>query len=282
MSCKPALTAEALAYDREPIEHRAKRDIMRHDTTWMNRQSETFSYYLEDQADNRFVPYPRPAAQFDDGPQASKAEAYSWMTSYEWESDYIIDGVSDDFTFFNNAAATADQCWYTCEWENGLSALSDEYTRAMWLFEAGRVFEGGTVTSIGAEVDSVGTVTGGALLDQEVGGAIDAVDDQNQFLVIYRATPVDIEGADEESRFPEWVQKTIECGVLERAYAAHTDGRIESLRGYWAMRYRHGLTVMQRWTQNRQADRQYRLVTQNGRQRRSERHARLPDEFPAV
>lgn len=400
-----------IAFDREPLAPWRKKDVTRNDTTWMNRQSIPHAWYRDDLVDNTFFPYPRPAALFDDGPLA---KVYEWMFAHAWESDFLVTGSGNDFTFgpltrttrhelignsgfnvsfsrwtgvvgtltavnsllrmsgtgashatvrqrintsnyigteftltarivqkgnddqltflvgtsagdnslanqvssdntvsFRFTPASADTWiqieasdinsgaysvdvddvsivvtetadWsYVFEWENG-NAGSDPFGRGMFLFEVGLVLEGSAVVAIGLETTSVGAIAGGGLVNQENGTAIDSTDDVSQFLMVYKAIPLDIQAGADESVFPEFIQKYIECGTLERAYAANTDGNIESLRGYWAHRHRMGLRVISRWQGLRRTDRDFRLVTQRGRTHRNRRHARLPDEFPPV
>ena len=93
----------------------------------------------------------------------------------------------------------------------------------------------------------------------------------------------DLEDGSDESEFPRFIQKYIEYGTLERAYSANTDGKIESLGDYWALRRKMGLEAIKRFKGKRKTDRDYRLITKGeptGRRHRKE--PRLPDTYPAV
>lgn len=119
-------------------------------------------------------------------------------------------------------------------------------------------------------------------VNQEQGIALDIIDAADNILLIYSIEPVAMLGIDDASDWPSFLTKYIEYGVLERAYAANTDGRIESLRDYWGTRRKVGHQAIERYMKRRTADRDYRLVSKGGGGRRNERGPRLPDHYPAV
>jgi hypothetical protein len=108
------------------------------------------------------------------------------------------------------------------------------------------------------------------------------IDAADNVLLIYDIDPADIQDELDESDFPAQLQKYIEYGVLDRAYGANTDGRIKSLREYWAFRYEMGIQVVKRYMSMRKQDRNYRFVTSTLPARRTVRRARLPDSYPAI
>jgi len=159
--------------------------------------------------------------------------------------------------------------------------------RGMYLFEIGTEQSGQfgmVIYREGDTVEGIGIIASrtGSLFNQDLGLAIDIVEADNNVLLIYDVMPGDIQDDNDESDFPEYLQKYIECGVLERAYTANTDGRIDSLRDYWGGRYRLGLSVIEMIKGKRKADRVYRLRTSQRPAQRNFRHPRLPDGYPAV
>lgn len=119
--------------------------------------------------------------------------------------------------------------------------------------------------------------------NQDPGIALEVLDAADNVFMAYKAMPEDFTGRlDDESDLPPYLTKYVEHGVLERAYGANTDGRIESLRDYWAMRKEMGLRIIKRFLLNRLVDRDYRLVTPGVPGRRTRRQPKLPDEYPAA
>jgi len=110
----------------------------------------------------------------------------------------------------------------------------------------------------------------------------DAVDIDNNILLIYNAKATDITSESDEIDYPKWVQKYVEYGTVQRAYKANTDGQIGSLADYWGWRKELGLEAIKRFKQRRLVDRDYRLVSRGGFGRRNIKHPRLPDSYPAV
>ena len=113
------------------------------------------------------------------------------------------------------------------------------------------------------------------------GASVDIVGTVDQVFLVYNVTPNDVVNAADEPDFPEFIRKYIRYGVVSRAYGANTDGRIPSLAEYWSTRYRVGIRFVRKYVRSRRQDRAYRLVTRTT-QRRTRRHPRLPDGYPAV
>ena len=150
-----------------------------------------------------------------------------------------------------------------------------------WSDESGQ----GMVTSVSG--DTTGSETGvitqrtGSLLSSETGPAIDVVEDDDDVLLFYDITPTEINDIGDKTDFPPYLSKYIRYRVLELAYGANTDGRIESLSQYWGMRAKVGLETVKRFRNNRYRDRDYVMSTRDGYRTRI-RHPRLPDSYPQI
>jgi hypothetical protein len=140
--------------------------------------------------------------------------------------------------------------------------------------------DGDTLT--GDQAGGVIRRDGTTLLGSYYGVATDVVDDDDNVLVIYKSEPQNLESDDDETEFPRFIQKYIEHQTLARAYTVDNDGKIESLRDYWAYRAELGIKLIIRYMQLRKTDRDYRLTTPGIPGRITRRHPRLPDAYPAV
>lgn len=184
---------------------------------------------------------------------------------------------------------------YVFDWEydqlaSGFASGNDEVAmRCMRLFEmepcSGDVRVGMLLFT---DTDTTGRQTGTVvdstqyLFDREFGIATDVIDADDNALFIFEKNPTDLSGGTDESDFPVYLRKYIEYAVLERAYAADTDGQIASLRDYWAMRKTIGLKAIKLFMGKRKADRNYRMTTKGVTGWRTRRDPRLPDSYPAV
>lgn len=129
---------------------------------------------------------------------------------------------------------------------------------------------------------SVGTIAvRSGSSDLNDGSAVDIVDATNSVFMIYEVAPVAMRSSSDESDYPSFLRKYIRYGVIGRAYSGNTDGRIRSLGELWEMRYAMGVQAVKRYLRNRRNDRDYRLTTKTGLARRTYRHPRLPDGYPA-
>lgn len=118
--------------------------------------------------------------------------------------------------------------------------------------------------------------------DLQEGAAVDVVETTDSVFMVYSVQPTEIETAGDEISAPAFLCKYLRYGVIGRAYGANTDGRIRSLADFWNGRYELGVAFTKRWMRSRRQDRDYRLVTPGAPARRSYRHPRLPDAYPAV
>ena len=101
-------------------------------------------------------------------------------------------------------------------------------------------------------------------------------------LMVFEKEPTELSATSDESDFAEFLQKYLEYGVLERAYAANTDGNIASLSDYWGERKKLGYKAIRLYKSKRTVDRDYCLVTKDTPAKSTRRHPRLPDAYPAV
>lgn len=146
--------------------------------------------------------------------------------------------------------------------------------------ESGMVLD----ASIGTASSNRGTIIDitGAYANSNRGITIDVVDIDDNLFCVFRKRPKEIISDSDISEFPRYLTKYIEYDALERAYSANTDGHIESLKNYWGWRKKLGQKIVKRFNSKRRSDRVYRLRTKSVPPQRTQRHARLPDTYPAV
>lgn len=121
----------------------------------------------------------------------------------------------------------------------------------------------------------------GAFDDGE-GTPFDIVDVQNSVFMVFTVSPTEVRTTLDEMDFPDFLLKYIRFGVISRAYGGNNDGRIRSLSEYWQGRYMLGVKFVKRYILNKRNDRDYRLTTKGVMSRRSYKHPRLPDGYPAI
>ncbi len=272
-------TTKLMAYDREPIEAASKKAITQRDTSYISRSGTPFAYYREDTLDNSFIPYPRPSTVAWDDIVETAADP-DFLYSHDWEYAYLS-GNGEQFTD-NDSDEERD---YIFTWETGTFSGQDEPARGMWLFE-GAFSPGGSVVYVSGDTteSGFGIITGrtGSLFSEETGLLVDVVEADDNLLLIYEVMPTDIASDNDESDWPEFLQKYIEHGVLARAYRVNSDGKIKSLSEYWDYRYSVGLEAIKRFMSKAKEDRDYRLSTRTTPTHRSRRLPRLPSGYPAV
>lgn len=282
---------KVLAYDYEPMPYVDISSIMDRDPDYTTRQSEPYCYYRPDALENEFVLYPLPSSvTYTD---YIEEDAHQFAYTFDWESSYGSgSGIKLTRTDSDNSReylyiweVSENQDLASTDDKEVFGSKSDYGMRATYRWEVsesgayGQInfIDGDTVDSpIGAIVKRTDT-----LFSQDEGVAISAVDTENNVLLIYEVIPEDIIDDTDISQFPEWMQKYIECSVTEKAYGSNTDGRIQSLADYWAMRYQVGVSMIKRYKSLRRADRNYAMVTPGAPPRQNRRLPRLPDEFPA-
>lgn len=264
-----------LAYDQKPVDYESKKNITMRDSSYMIHQGEPRWYYIEDALNNSFVPYPRPSSVVWNDEVTQTDPDYLYV--YDFEKG-LLDGMGGAWLAEND-----DNFHYVFDWERSIDATSSP-NRGMWLFEFG--FSAGDIVLYieGDQTDGLGTFAQRAdtYFNQDEGATLEALDDSQNFLLVYDITPKDIVLSTDESDFPVFLRKYIEYGVLERLYGANTDGRIRSLSQYWRFRYETGIQMIKKFKNSRKADRDYQLKTADTPAQRTRRHPRLPDSYPAV
>lgn len=270
-------TAKFFAYDRLPIEYRTKKEIQLTDTGYINRTGKTFAYYREDDLDNSFIPYPLPSSVdwFDLDETSSDTE---YVYSHSWESDFVTGEKFTDEDEDNDRD-------YIYSWETGTLTGKDSVGHGMWLFEA-QYQSGGMVTSVSTDTtpDTSGTFAYriGSLDSQSFGIAVDVIEADNNFVLIYDAVPTDIRFDGDESDYPVFLRKYVEHLVLSRAYRVNNDGNIKSLAEYWDYRANVGLEMIKKYMTKRYQDRDFRLLTKGTPVVSVRRHPKLPSTYPAI
>lgn len=263
--------SKGLYYDKEPLPYVDKSCISSRDTQYRFRSGDPVGYWREDDLSNEFYAYPKPST-IDWQDEISQSKDFVYTYSFE---SALLDGAGGKFTLTSGE----NELVYRWEADPGLEHLG---YRGMWLFEAD---QGGILTFVTGDttVSDFGTITSrdGTLIDSGFGAVFDVISSADNFLLIYESLPEDLQDESDESEWPEWAQKYIECGVLERAFAANTDGKIKSLENYWATRARLGEKVIKKWRSNRLTDRRYQFRTGQRRPLRTAR-PRLPDTYPSV
>jgi len=262
--------AKYVAYDLKPIYPIEKKAAMQ-SSDYKTREGEPFAYYRDDNLNDDFVLFPKPSSVTVE--DIIEQPNYLNVYSQSWESDYVE---GEQFT------RDADPA-YLYFWETGDYSGEDYGLRGMFLFEAGVSLAGqyGMVL-YRDDYEPFGTIISGDYMNQDEGIAVDIVDAENNILLIYDAMAREMQDESDESDYPEFMQKYLECGTLERAYSANTDGRIGSLRDYWGYRYQIGIMMLKKHMHKRKSDRNYRLTTSRTPPNRNFRHPRLPDAYPAV
>lgn len=272
-----------VAWDKEPIEPLTRKEITRDDSSWATRAGEPFAYWRPDKFEDQFCLVPLPTVvNWDDAIGAETVAPADYIHAFSWEeSDVYISGTGENFTHED----TINLRQYVHSWELDIGVGTDPAVMiGMWQFEIepGITDQAGVVLYNGGDDISgeFGIVidTGTDILDDS--GDIIRADGTVLFVYLRTASPLVSEN--DESSFPSYLQKYIEYGTLERAYGADTDGRIPSLRDYWAWRKEIGIRAIIRFKGMKRVDRDYRLTTKGAPGYRTRRQPRLPDAYPAV
>ena len=123
----------------------------------------------------------------------------------------------------------------------------------------------------------------GALDYVDTGIITDTISSADALLMVFDVLPTEVSEDsttwDDDLDWPPFFVHYIECGCLERAFAADTDGHIPSLRDYWALRKNMGINAINLFKRKREADREFRI---GGPVRMSRSRLRLPSGYPAV
>jgi hypothetical protein len=285
-------TAKLVAYNREPLDYMDKKELQPGQSTWQTHSGKPSHYWRYDTLDNSFVIWPRPSDPSWDHLESPGDATANYVYTFTWEEtgEYLT-GEGREYTIYHTTNTTE----YIFDWEkehlDGGECLTpdDVAMRGQWAHELGEPEESEYGILLYNEDDTVVGRVGGithrdATLfpDDVYGGVTDAIDLDDNILLIFDAEPTDLEDDDDESDFPRFLRKYIEYDTLAKAYNVNNDGQIESLREYWEWRKELGIKMIQRYLSLRRTDRDYRLTTQGVGARKTRRHPRLPSEYPAI
>jgi len=276
--------AKFVAWDKEPIDAITVKEIQLDDPSWVGRTGEPFAYFRPDKFEDNFCLYPIPSS-VDWGSVETPIVAdplYVFTYSFE-EADAYIEGDGQNAT--REDTVNLRQYLFDFELDNGAKA-EDVTMRGMWMFEMDGVRSYGIGMTLHLEGESVnsniGTILDFGGLGSGTGIVTDAIDADENVLFVFTKTPTALVSHTDESEFPDFLQKYIEQGTIERAYGVNNDGKIQSLRDYWNMRKEIGLKAIKKFQSLKKQDRDYRFVTKGAPGFRTNRQPRLPDSYPAV
>ena len=277
--------AKFVAWDNKPIDFITLKKIQQDDPSWVGRSGEPFAYWRPDKFENQFCLYPVPSSPVWDDIEINVADP-DYVYTFAFEDGYLT-GQSANW----NREDTTNLRQYVFDWELDLGVGTDPAAmRGMWMFEQtdagvasygiGMVIHTAALTGggdFGITID-----TGDLMPAGDFGITTDIIESDDNVLFVYSKNPTAVADVTDESDFPDYLQKYIEYGAIERAYAANTDGQIQSLRDYWAMRREMGMKAITRFMSQRKQDRDYRLTVKGVPGFRTRRAPRLPDAYPAV
>jgi len=269
--------AISVYYNRDPLEAYTKKQISIDDRTWKHRTGKEMGYYRSDTLDNEILLYPKPSTvswtDFDYGPPI---RAFSYSQS--WEEAYMT-GTGNGFTI----ADDTDEVTYNWETNYKADPGDFEYTDATtdtWIDIRATSEYGIAIFDEDGDTQDLGLVVDGGYVEGLTGASTDILDWENNLLMVFTKVPTDIVLKSDISDFPKYLRKYIEYSVLEEAYAANTDGKIQSLEDYWNWRKKLAYKAIKTFSIKKRADRDYRLVTKGVPARAVRRHPRLPDTYP--
>jgi len=268
-----------IAWDRDPINYITPKVLMSDNMSWRSQTGDPESYYRKDALSNEFYLYPRPSTVDWNDPEPPMIYDSVYTYLYTWElsdghvvtNDYRITTIDGDFN-----CVFSWETDYTVETDTSYSYIvtSRADVDAVELYGQVLFVTGETGDEDGTIIDIPEYLVNG-----ELGIATDAIDIDNNLLLIYSAKSTDIQGPDDDSSIPKWIQKYIEYGAISRSFKANTDGNIESLADYWNWRKELGVEVLKRYRWQRLADRDFRLTSKVGEAVRNRRGPRLPSTY---
>jgi hypothetical protein len=274
-----------VAWDKEQIDYYDLKEIQNMTPDWLTHSGKVIGYWRPDITDPIFHLFPNPSTVGWEEEDTETTSPNEYSCSYSWENSVTYFGAIGA-VFTKNYESTID---YVFSWEEsylgGPAHIGNDPMRGMWSFESDSRISG-TEVVIGtgdSSSDDIGTIMGSGsyLSSGDLGVTTDIISKDNNALFIFKVEPEDISTDDDEPRFPRFIQKYVEFATLERAFSADTDGMIESLRDYWAMRKQVGIEAIKKFQVRRRTDRDYRLQTFDLPGRSGvHRHPRLPDEYP--
>lgn len=276
--------ATFVAWDNEPIEFITLKTIQQDAPSWVGRSGEPFAYWRPDKFENQFCLYPTPSSPEWDDIEINIPDP-EYVYTFAFEDGYLA-GASENW----NREDATNLRQYIFDWELGLGTGTDPAAmRGMWLFE---LTDAGVASyGIGMVIHEASSTGGdfGIVIDTgdlpavgDFGITTDIIESDDNVLFVFSKNPAAVSDVTDESDFPDYLQKYVEYGAIERAYAANTDGQIQSLRDYWAMRREMGMKAITKFISMRKQDRDYRLTVKGVPGFRTRKGPRLPDSYPAV
>jgi hypothetical protein len=270
-----------LFWDSEPVEFELPKNIKRDDMSWVSHTGKTMFYYPIDETDNCFALYPIPSTVSWDDITAPDDYTPNYVFFHDWEGDaaYLTETSYRVLQYHEET-----QTGYVYKWEgehlDGGDCLISDKTgmRAQWPWEVSL----SSVLTVANGIESFNWATADDDSDTWNTDSNATMGFDDNVLLVYKSRPVDLEEEADVSVFPRFLTKYFEQDALAKLYAMNTDGRIESLRDYWAFRRDTGIKLIEKYRVSRLADRDFCMQTKGVGVRRSLRHPRLPDEYPAI
>jgi hypothetical protein len=277
--------------DRIVLENITKKVLQSMDRTWRTHGGDPWAYWLPDLLENLFVLFPRPSTVEWDDVTSTADMGFDFGYSYDWEAETAtLASSGTGYKFTTSDDTNSHEVLFS--WEAYISDASREEER-IWINtnpgvldapESGRITSGDTQFVSGDTSASIFGLIGnraGDSFNQPYGLTAQIVPTTRNILLIYSVLPTAIQSGADETDFPNFLDKYIIYGTLERAYTANTDGRIQSLSEYWALRKLAGMEVLKKFKQNQTVDRDYRLTFEAARTRSSRPlQPRLPSNYP--
>ncbi len=278
--------AKFVAWDKEPLDYLSKKGMQSDDSSWLSRTGEPFAYWRPDKLEDQFCLYPVPSSVTWDTDTLYTPDP-DYVYTFEWEYDETyITGIA--WNFSREDSTNSRQ--YVFDWELDFGTKEDEgIMRGMYQHEidTGALTYGTgqvTYTADDTTESETGTIVdvGDLIVGGEYGIVTDIISLDDNVLFVFSKVPTEVVDSDDQSSFPDYLQKYAEYGALEACYSADTDGQIQSLRDYWKLRSDMGIKAIERFKSLRRQDRDYRLTTQGVSISRTRKEPRLPDAYPAV
>lgn len=277
-----------LSLDRREMEASSQKILSSLDPSWQTTGGEAVVYWRPDSESNLFHVYPlQTTNNWNDVEELPELYDFGYTQDWEAEGNYLS-GNGFKFTVEDSVHGTENTyVWEdVAEGEDKEGTIWTETVPGTWLDAAILDNQQGMLLFAGSETvnDQLGTVVNreGSYMQPDQGIAIDTVDDEDNITLVFKVVPVDLVVDTDESAWPDFLAKYVRYAVLERAFGANTDGRIESLRDYWGKRKKLGDLVIDKFLAKRRTDRDYRLRTKGGPSRRLVRDPRLPDNFANI
>ncbi|MBW2621277.1 MAG: hypothetical protein JRD68_00095 [Deltaproteobacteria bacterium] len=281
-----------LSYDdRIVLENITKKVLQSTDRAWRTHGGDPWAYWIPDLLENQFVLFPKPSTVDWDDITSQGEVNFSNGYSYDWEVAAATSAFSGTgYRYTTKDSDNEREAFFS--WE--LDVLDSSLFSARGRVETNPSVTGKPVPNLiqtgdtrfvedDTEDKRFGTIgnRAGDSFDQPYGLTSQIIPTARNLLLIYSVLPTPLYSVVDQTDWPDFLDKYIIYGTLERAYTANTDGRIQSLSEYWGLRKIAGIEILKRFKQNQTVDRDYRL-TFEGAQTRSSRPAqpRLPSNYP--